>query len=230
MLALGIDTSSPIGSVGLAGEQGLIAELSLMTRATHSERLLSSVSATLLVAGEALKAVTVFAVTSGPGSFTGLRIGIATAKGLALGSGRPLVGFSTLETIALACQPWLPRDGGGPVCVLLDAGRGEVYRGLFNVSGGTAKRLAPEAAMAPAEATERLPAGSLVCGSGVAACRRELEARLPAAALVVEEAPSIGATLARRALALAAERGLSDLPALIPNYLRLSDAEIGFKG
>ena len=232
MLALGIDTSSQAGSVGLADDTGLHAELNLSSGHTHSRRLLPSVQSLLEAAGVKLGDLDLLAVAVGPGSFTGLRIGMATAKGLAMALERPLIGFSTLETIALAVSRGLPPDSAGlpPIGVMLEAGRGEVYRGLFRADGERIEPMMAEAAVTPERAAEGLPERCVLCGDGA----RALAARQPAVAAsrVVLHGPTpfIGATLARRALDAAARGGLESLPPLTPNYLRLSDAEMTFKG
>ena len=232
MLALGIDTSSDAASVGLADDSRLLAELNLRAGNTHSERLLPAIHALLATAGVRPEQIDVFAVASGPGSFTGLRIGMATAKGLALGVGRPLVGFSTLEMIALALTAGIPAGPNrpSPICVMLDAGRGEVYRGLFACENGRVTPMSPESALTPEGAAAGLPDGSVLCGSGVIAFRERLETCLKVSTLWVQSVPFIGTTLARRAIELASESGSGALPPLVPNYLRLSDVEIPGKG
>ena len=229
MMALGIDTSSPSGSVGLHASDGsLSALLSLSAGPTHSTRLLPGIDALMRTAGVRPEDVDVIAAACGPGSFTGLRIGMATAKGLALASARPVTGFSTLETIARAAAPW--GGGCGVVCVVLDAGRGEVYRGLFRVSGEGLDPMAPEAALAPAQAMAAMTMPAMVIGDGLTAHRDAILPLLPPGSIMVPEAPPIGLELARRALRLAHEQGIDRLPPLAPHYLRVSDAERSWRG
>jgi len=230
MLALGIDTSTAGGSVGLADGDRLAAELTLRSGVTHSERLLGSIEALLTAAGTVWDAVELIAVASGPGSFTGLRIGMATAKGLALALGRPVAGFSTLETIAIACAPEPVARQGRDLLVLIDAGRGEVYRGLYRDSGGGMEPVRPEAALPPAAAADGAGSGCLVLGNGFEAHSAVIRPRLPEDAVIMSGMPPIGATLARRAAALMARDGAAALPPPAPNYLRLSDAEVKFRG
>lgn len=220
MIALGIDTSSVSGSVALTDGEGLVAEMNLRSGLTHSARLLPAVNTLIRTAGVSLDAVDLLCVATGPGSFTGLRIGMATAKGLALATGRPLTGFSTLETTALAVA-----RSGETVCVMLDAGRGEVYRGVFECRGLETTELAAESALSPEAAAEGIPEGSVVCGGGIAVYKEVLEPRLPRDATLVPEPPFIGLVLARRALLRARRDGLDRLPPAVPNYLRLADAE-----
>lgn len=140
MIVLGIETSSMLGGLALLGEaEGLIAEARLNVRTTHSERLMKELDGMLQMAGIGLDAVGALAVSIGPGSFTGLRIGLATAKGIAFATGKPIVSVPTLEAFAMN----LPHSAH-PVCPMLDARKGEVYAGLFQNSGGKTLRLMPE--------------------------------------------------------------------------------------
>src|SRR3989442_13962878 len=223
MLSLGIDTSSAAGSVGIADNATFVAELNLRAASSHPERLIPSIHALFQASGLQPGQIDLLAVAAGPGCFTGLRIGMATAKGLALALGRPLVGFSTLETIAMAVASGLPGTTleKHSVCVLLDAGRGEVYRGLYLCEDGRAKALAVEAALPPEMAVVVLPEGTVVCGDGVSAFHEPVVASLGRHALVLAGMPPIGSMLARRSLELAARNSLQRLPPMVPNYLRL---------
>ncbi|HET6374338.1 MAG TPA: tRNA (adenosine(37)-N6)-threonylcarbamoyltransferase complex dimerization subunit type 1 TsaB [Candidatus Polarisedimenticolia bacterium] len=225
MRALGIDTSTRAGSIGLWGDDGLSGEVDLRSGVTHSEKLLPAVSALLETAGLDVEGLDLLAVACGPGSFTGLRIGIATAAGLAMAATRPLLGFSTLETTALACMQSLPANDTATVCVLLDAGRGEVYRGVYRRAPDGAQPLLPDAAVAPQRAVERLPEGCVICGDGVAVLPEPVRSRLGEAGLLVASL-SIGLMLAQRAVGHARLHGLQRLPPPLPIYLRPSDAEV----
>ncbi|MGH9868408.1 MAG: tRNA (adenosine(37)-N6)-threonylcarbamoyltransferase complex dimerization subunit type 1 TsaB [Candidatus Polarisedimenticolia bacterium] len=234
MIALGLDTSSMSGSVALVSADGsLRAQLAVSAGLTHSERLLPGVRSLLDAAAVQLERIDLFSVAAGPGSFTGLRIGMAAAKGLALACGRPLTGFSTLEAIALACAPWAGGAPPRPVCVLMDAGRGEVYRGLYRASQGGMQALAPDAALPPEAAVAplaQLEEPCLVCGDGLAAHRSRLAPLVPEGSVLVEGSLPIAETLARMALDVARSRGLDALPVMTPHYLRVSDAERTWRG
>ncbi len=230
MLALAIDTSTSAGSVGLADDGCLSADLTVSSGQTHSERLLCAIEAVMAASGVTWSGVDLLAVACGPGSFTGLRIGMATAKGLALALSRPVTGFSTLETIAFACAAEACGSGPRAVLALLNAGRGEVYRGLYRDSGDGPQALRPEAAVEPAEALAGVPGGCIVCGDGFEAYRDLMRPHLPLDAVLLRRTPPIGSALARRAIDRARRTGLGGLPPPTPNYLRLSDAEIHFRG
>lgn len=131
MKILGIETSTMLGGVAIADEKGLIAETRLNVKSTHSERLMATIDEQLRQSDLALSDIDVFAVASGPGSFTGLRIGLSTAKGLCYATGKPLVMIPTLEAFARSF-PFSKH----PVCVMLDARRGEVYAAIFQWDHG----------------------------------------------------------------------------------------------
>lgn len=229
MLALGIDTSTSQGSVGLSDDRGPIAQIELNSTSNHVERLLPAVQSLLSGAGLRMDELDLIAVATGPGSFTGVRIGMATGKGLAFAAQRPLAGFSTLETMALAASLTIPDMASIPLCVVLRAGRGELYRGLFGCEEDRVIPLVPEAALSPAKAVEGLPAQCGLIGDGVDACMSELGTRVPSGWILHPATPAIGSTLARRAIGAATRHGLQGFPVLLPNYLRLCDAEIQFK-
>ena len=134
MLVLAFDTATLSGSVALVGPDGVIVEMSVHSKATHSERLLPAIHAVLAAADLRIADVEGFATGLGPGSFTGLRIALSTAKGLALGTGRPLVGVPTLDALAANMAP------APLLCPMLDARKGEVFAAIY--------RSAPDGALA----------------------------------------------------------------------------------
>lgn len=131
MLVLGIDTSTRVGGLGLYDSaQGLIGEENLALDQTHSERMLPMLEHLLQVAGVTLEQLDGFAVAVGPGSFTGLRIGVTTAKTLAQVTGKPLVGVSTLEATAYNLVM-----ADGVICPIFDARNRRVYTAQFARAG-----------------------------------------------------------------------------------------------
>jgi tRNA threonylcarbamoyladenosine biosynthesis protein TsaB len=173
------------------------------------------------LAGQDVSRVEVLGVGLGPGTFTGLRIGIATVKGLALARGIPAYGLSTLQAMAL-----LHRGRGLPVAPMIDAGRREVYAALYRFEGEELRVLREECGCPPGEFLQALPPGPvLFCGDG-AREYRDLVARFRAPGDRVETDPCfLGGTLARWALRRLRERSSWTLGALKPNYIRPSDAE-----
>ena len=127
MKILAIETSTMLGGVALMDDSsGLIAEVRLNVKSTHSERLMTEIDHLLRQAGLKISDIDVFAVAIGPGSFTGLRIGLSTVKGFSYATGKPIVSVPTLEALA-----WNFPYCRYPVCTMLDARKKEVYTALF---------------------------------------------------------------------------------------------------
>lgn len=140
MILLLIDTSGPVAGAALV-ENGAVRYESMAVNAfTHSQSILPMVEEAYLRTGLSLENTDYFAVTVGPGSFTGVRIGVTTVKGLAHAAGKPCVGVDALESIAYGAQPF-----SGILCPMQDARAGQVYGALF--SGGAMERLMPDTPM-----------------------------------------------------------------------------------
>jgi tRNA threonylcarbamoyladenosine biosynthesis protein TsaB len=207
-------------SVALLRGETLLAEETSDDERQPSERLLPAIDALLRGAGVPLEAVTGFAVSVGPGSFTGLRVGLATVKGLTFGSDRPVAAVGTLAALALPAQ-----DGRHPVAALLDARRGELYAAVFAADGSV---LVPDSVLTPAALAERLPAATrVVVGEGAAGgaafvARLAERVEVLAAPYGLARAGPVG-VLGARLLA----RG-AGLPAaqVAPRYVRRSEAEV----
>lgn len=148
MRVLAIDAAGKSLSLAIAEEDKLVASATLNVGLTHSQRLLPMLAAMLEAAAMQVSDMDMVAVVNGPGSFTGLRIGIATAKGLAEATGKPMLGVSTLESEAYAA-----RGMGAYICPVLDARRNEVYTALYDEAG---VEIWPAMAIAPAELAARL--------------------------------------------------------------------------
>ena len=143
MLILALDSTAQVGSVALCEDEKLIAEYTLNTGHTHSETLLPMVESVLKIAGYTVDDVDLFVCTAGPGSFTGVRIGAATIKGIAFGKDKPCIGVSTLEALALngvALE--------GILCPCMNARRQQVYNALFESKDGKLTRLCEDRALA----------------------------------------------------------------------------------
>ncbi|MBP1660698.1 MAG: hypothetical protein H6P95_1890 [Candidatus Aminicenantes bacterium] len=220
---LAIDTTTSSGSVALLEERRLVGEITEESGTTHSARLLGAVDRLLRAEDFAIADIDVFAVAAGPGSFTGIRIGLSTVKALAFASGKPVVPVSSLRALALK----LARNGALLVCPALDAKKGEVYGALFEFAAGRLVEIVPQGAYGPGDFFSRLPVGRAVAfiGSGTAVYRDRIPAR-------VLEAASFPA----RTLFIAREVGLLGLEGLEegkgvpaegvePLYFRRSQAE-----
>ena len=224
MLILAFETSAKAASAALLEDGRLLGESHQNTGLTHSQTLLVMAENLLAQCGKTVAQVTAVAVAAGPGSFTGVRIGVAAAKGFAWGRELPCYGVSTLEAMALSLGAWQ-----GYVCPCMDARRSQVYNALFSVKHGTLERLREDRAIALSELAEELKAldGPIfLVGDGSTLAYRTLSGEIPNLVLPPEHrmhqrADGV-ALLAARKIA-AGESG--DANALTPNYLRLSQAE-----
>ena len=151
MIILAIDSTAVSGSVALCRDEELLCEFTLNIGNTHSETLLPMVESALKMCGMSVSDVDLFACDEGPGSFTGVRIGAATVKGLAFNSGKPCIGVSTLEALAQNLVGF-----EGIACPVMNARRGQVYNALFEVNNKEAKRLCEDRALAITELEEEL--------------------------------------------------------------------------
>ncbi|MBE7030833.1 MAG: tRNA (adenosine(37)-N6)-threonylcarbamoyltransferase complex dimerization subunit type 1 TsaB [Ruminococcaceae bacterium] len=219
MILLAVDTSSPNAGVALLNEQKLLGEFTVCNGNTHSQYILPMVDELLQKCGIALKDVDVFAVAAGPGSFTGLRIGIATVKTFAQVCNKPVVGVSSLE--ALVNQ--LSVSDGTLVCPVIDARRDRIYSALFDGYN----RLQEDRACCIGEVLEELKGKKvLFVGDGALAHREEIlsfDSAFSVAPTALLTARSFG--LAQAAMARAVRGDFDDLYALSAIYLRQSQAE-----
>ncbi len=131
MKILGIDSSGLTASAAILAEDSLLAEFTVNNKKTHSQTLLPMIEQVVTMSGLSLKDLDAIAVSAGPGSFTGLRIGSSTAKGMALALKIPVVSVPSLEGLAYRVAGW-----GGVVCPLMDARRNQVYTGIYRNNGG----------------------------------------------------------------------------------------------
>jgi tRNA threonylcarbamoyladenosine biosynthesis protein TsaB len=222
-LILTLDTSTTTGSVALSFGERLLAEIVIDSPANHSDRLLLHVQLLLKEAQCDLVGIDAFAVVNGPGSFTGLRIGVAAAKGLARACHRPLFAVSTLQTLATA----LPY-ASLPVCALLDARKKEVYTATFSTTTGLPLLLEQPRAVSPQRLLETMTTPALFVGSGALLYQQLIIDRFGAQAVF---APWPLHTPRASFAAMAALQQLrchdkGDPELLLPAYIRPSEAEI----
>ncbi len=220
MRVLAVDTTTERGSVALVSDQGILGEARVRSAAGHSRWLLPAVDALLRGADVGARELDGFAVTTGPGSFTGLRVGLSSVQGLALASGRPCVALSALDTLALASAS---AGSGERIVTLMDAFRGEVYWAVYDREGGrlAGPRVGPlEAALAEA------PAGAAFVGDAVSGARQRIEERARGACFPPIDL-HLAVPLGRAALTrLAAGEETSPAAALRPLYLRGADIRV----
>ena len=166
-LILSMDTATPCSTVAITEgdlQSGrVVGEVSLSSSVTHSRRLLTAIDWLISEASISKDDISGYGVGLGPGSFTGLRIGMATAKGLAAASGKPIYGVSSLDLIAASCPP-----GKDPVCALLDARKKELYVAFYRFDeGGSLVRESEPEALAPQTLVERIKEPVLMVGDGL---------------------------------------------------------------
>jgi len=234
MLILTIETATPVERVAVVRDGNVLAELTDTVGRGHTEKLLGAVEDVLGRSGEALADLDAVAVSIGPGRFSGLRVGLATAKGLSAASGVPVVPVPTLDALAESARPFR-----GLVCPALDARRGEVYAALFRmreVSEGAAggapeaarERLLPDSAVPPAELAANVLAAAggedvLFLGSGAFEYVEELRSAMGGAFVRPDDAvrqPTPAAMAAIVGLDPAGLPGASEARTLEPVYLR----------
>lgn len=223
MKILAVDTATRSCSVAIADGEALLAETTLDSSETHSRHLVRLIETLVGDSGLCLDRIEAFAVARGPGSFTGLRIGIGTVKGLAVAGGCPVVGVSTLAALA-----WQVGPTDHAICPIIDARRSEVYAATFrwDANGPVPTDAERVTTIDSLLATLALPA--VFIGNGAAAYRRQIAekaghlALFAAAGLNTGRAAAIAALAARRLSAGEAD----DVETLVPTYLRKSDAEL----
>ena len=224
MRILAFETSAKAASVTLLQDGKLLGESYQNTGLTHSQTLMVMAQDMLNQCGLSVNDLDAVAVAAGPGSFTGVRIGVAAAKGLAWGSEKPCYGVSTLESMALTLGAF-----GGTVCPVMDARRSQVYNALFVAENGALSRLTEDRAIALEELAQELqtaPQPIFLVGDGSELTYRTLKDRVPGLVLPPEHRMHQRASGVALAAMAAAARGESgDATALQPNYLRLSQAE-----
>lgn len=162
MKILAIDTSASSGSIALLEDDQVIAELTTCTQKTHVERLLPLIKTLLSSINTKIEDVDGFALTIGPGSFTGLRIGLAAIKGLAWSLNKPVVGVSTLEALAMNI-PYSDK----PICPILDARKKEVYAGIYKCNDNGPTCIMDDATISPQLLIERIKEPTIFLGDGI---------------------------------------------------------------
>lgn len=222
MNLLTIDTSTNACSVALTRGERLVAEHTVNLAKPLTSRLLEIVDAVLGGAGMTVYDLDGFGVALGPGSFTGLRIGVATVKGLALTTGKPVAGFSSLAMLAMNL-PW----AACPVCPMFDARKKEVYTALYDCRR-LPQVLLPDCVAPPADFLPVITGPTIFVGEGALAYRDLIVARLGenarfAPPFTHQPRASMGALLARESLA---RGGCIPISSLVPVYIRPSEAEL----
>lgn len=224
MKILALETSAVAASAAVCEDEALVAQSFQRTGLTHSATLMPMVEAMLNNTGLTLAEIDLIAVAAGPGSFTGLRIGVSAAKGLAWPLDKPCAGVSTLEAMA-----WQLSGMEGIVCAAMDARRQQVYNAIFELKDGKPVRISPDRAISLDDLQNELAnveKTQIMVGDGAHLCYNAFQK----CGYPVKMAPphlqyQTAWGVARCALEQAREGTLSDAAGLIPNYHRLSQAE-----
>lgn len=216
-MILGIDSSAITAGCALCDGDRIIAEEFLNTKHTHSQTLLPMVESMMKSAGVSFGDIEAIAVTAGPGSFTGLRIGVAAVKGMAMGAGKPCIPVSALEAAAYNL-----RGTECTVCCAMDARCGQVYNALFESKNGVITRLCEDRAIKASDLISELDGINgrvILAGDGAELLCEAAERRFELAGYPQRYQRGTGVCYA------AAGKQPIDAAALMPSYLRLPQAE-----
>lgn len=224
MLVLAIDTAGETLSAALINDGLIRAEIFINTGLNHSHHLLPAIKNIYDMAGVKTEATDLFACTVGPGSFTGLRIAVSTIKGLAVATGKPVVGLSTLEVLAanMGCVPM-------KICPMLDARKGQIYTALYKMEADLfLEQIAGDRLAGLETFLSSLDEEKNICflGSGAVKYADVIRKSLPGSIIAPVSYSYIRAGLVGLlALKKFQEGKILDVPTFVPRYLRLSEAE-----
>ncbi len=223
MKILALDTTTNSCSAAIVDDELVSAELTTVNNQTHSKHLMTMIDTVCAVAGVKIADMDGYAVTIGPGSFTGLRIGISTIKGLAWSLNKPVVGVSSLDALAWQCSP-----GNYLVCALLDARKHEVYCCRYRFQDGELKKEGAEQVVAPGEIIGDIREPCVFVGSGAVMYKEQIAEKLGSFAHFAgwNQHTLRASSVAGLSLKRFVHRQTDDVALLVPQYIRKSDAEL----
>lgn len=223
MKILSVDTSTPTCTVGVVNGERILAETVDSSGQTHARHLMGMIDNTITGSGITIRDIDGFAVVTGPGTFTGLRIGIGTIKGLAFALSKPLVGVTSLAV--LAAQADLSTKW---VCPVMDARRNEVYYGLYVSEKGELQQVGMHRVAPPSELVKRIHASCQFIGNGARLYRDMFDTALGSLSRFSRSCQDTiqAGTITRLALRQFEENETQGLHATVPYYIRRSDAEV----
>jgi tRNA threonylcarbamoyladenosine biosynthesis protein TsaB len=226
MYILGIETATKTGGVAIVSESGVLAEYTLNIEVTHSERLMSTVDRVLKDTGFTLANIDGYGVSIGPGSFTGLRIGLSTIKGLAFTTGKPVAAVPTLRALA-----WNLPFSRYPVCPLLDARKKEVYTALFRHDDRNYIQEMPDTVISLAEIAGKITGDILFTGEGARLFMADIQKIFGDRAHFAPLSSSVpsAASIAEIALMMLKGGQQTDPDSLVPMYIRRPEAEVAWE-
>ena len=223
MKLLSVDTSTGNSSVCIIEEDQVLVEISLDIGQTHSRHMMTMIQDALDLSRCTLSDLEGFAVVVGPGSFTGLRIGLSTIKGLAVTEGKPVVGISSLDALAFQfglCPAW--------VCVMLDARKNEVYSALYENTRGLPKKIKRERVGAAEKILQNIQGPCLFVGDGARLYRSKIVEKMGETALfpLSHENRIKASSVAYLGRLKFQNNDVDSIETLVPCYIRPSDAQI----
>lgn len=215
-----------ISGIGVTQDGKTLADLRYDVKLTHSEVLLSNIDRLLKSLNLKLEDLDGFSISLGPGSFTGLRIGLATVKGLSLASGKPAVGVPTLDALA-----FLTRGCKYPVVPIIDAKKYQIYAAVYHSSGSRIKRKSPYLVLGLSELVQKIPQEVAFTGPGIRQFRSQLAKSMGKRAhfLRGEKTLPSGAAVAYLGWQKLKKEKPADIFSLEPIYVRKSEAELKAK-
>ncbi|MFH2045560.1 MAG: tRNA (adenosine(37)-N6)-threonylcarbamoyltransferase complex dimerization subunit type 1 TsaB [Pseudomonadota bacterium] len=220
MKILAVDTAAKSCSVAIVHNKNLLAELVSEVRETHSKHLMSMIKKIFETSGLNPHDLDGFSVTKGPGSFTGLRIGISSVKGFAEATGKPVAGISTLDALAeqLPETPYL-------ICVMIDARKGEVYSSRYRFVAGMVKKQTQEKNILPEKAIEDINEPCLFIGDGSKLYREVIEEKLGGLVHFISDEFNVikASTVALLGIKKFLNNDIEDVASIVPYYIRRSD-------
>ena len=225
MRILAVDTATKSCCVAITEKKTVLEELTTDNGQTHSRHLLEMIHTVMQTTGLSMSSLDGFAVTRGPGSFTGLRIGISSIKGLALAVNKPVVGISSLEALAQQSAPEAER-----VCAIIDARKGEVYAAFYQFTPEGLKPENDEVVLPPDELLMDISKPCVFVGNGAMLYRDVITEKLGDHACFAPQAQHIirASTVALLGLKRFENGEVGETAELVPHYIRKSDAELNF--
>lgn len=225
MKILALDSSGLVASVAIVEDDNMIGEYTINYKKTHSQTLLPMMDAVVKMTETDLKEMDAIAVSKGPGSFTGLRIGAATAKGLGLALDKPIVGVPTVEGLAMNLY-----GGSGLICPMMDARRNQIYTGIYRFRDGIMEIVREQTVVSVSDMLDALnKIGETVTflGDGVPVYKEQITAQMeiPFYFAPAHMNKQRAAAVAVRALEYMKQGICETADAFEPEYLRLSQAE-----
>lgn len=222
MKILAVDTATKTCSVAVVDEVSVISEYTVNHNDTHSRFLMGMIREILDISHLSVKALDGFAVTIGPGSFTGLRIGLSAVKGLALATGKPLVGVSTLEALAFQVSAT-----DKLICPVMDARRKEVYSACYRYRGINLEPVRAPMAVNPVKAVENINEPCILVGDGALLYQEPIKNRLGDMAIFADCTRNIirASAVGHIAMNRFKSNDTDDAALIEPFYIRKSDAE-----